>query len=214
MFLTIVRHGQSTGNVSGDDIPDGELTSLGRQQARETAARLANAGITHVICSPLVRALETASIIAGAAGVRQIEVWPELQEHRWLGIHRGLGRAAILERFPNAVLPDSVEAEGWNHGGETYETALERGVSAMAALRARIGPKEHVAVATHGAFANYLLRALLHVPPAHAVWFSMNNCGISRVRFTVRDLDVPVSYETAEAEIISVNDVSHLSVVS
>ena len=141
MFLTIVRHGQSTGNVSGDDIPDGELTSLGRQQARETAARLANAGITHVICSPLVRALETASIIAGAAGVRQIEVWPELQEHRWLGIHRGLGRAAILERFPNAVLPDSVEAEGWNHGGETYETALERGVSAMAALRARIGPK-------------------------------------------------------------------------
>jgi broad specificity phosphatase PhoE len=213
MFLTIVRHGQSTGNVSTDDIPDGELTPLGRQQARETAACLANAGITHMLCSPLVRALETASAIAEAAGVPRIEVWPELQEHRQ-SIHRGLGRAAILERFPNAVIPASVEADGWDHGGETYESALERGVSAMDALRARIGTNEHVAIATHGAFANYLLRALLRVPASHSVWFSMYNCGISRVRFFSRDPNSGISYETAEAEIISVNDVSHLSVVS
>ena len=68
MDLIIVRHGQSTGNITTDDVPDGELTPLGRQQAAETAARLAGEGITHVLASPLVRALATGTAIADAAG--------------------------------------------------------------------------------------------------------------------------------------------------
>jgi 2,3-bisphosphoglycerate-dependent phosphoglycerate mutase len=212
MQLIIVRHGQSTGNVSTDDVPDGELTPLGQQQARETAARLANSGITHVHSSPLIRALETGSAIADAAGIARVEVWPELQEHRQ-NLHRGFGREELLRSFPKAVFPHTVEADGWDHGGETYESALERGGSAIQALRAHHGPDDCVVVATHGAFANYLLRSLLHVPAQHSVWFRMNNCGISRVSF-VEPRDGELSYETAEAEIICVNDVSHLSEIS
>ncbi|MDB5073863.1 MAG: histidine phosphatase family protein [Chloroflexi bacterium] len=212
MHLYIVRHGQSTGNISTDDVPDGELTPLGQQQARETAARLADCGITHVLSSPLIRALATGTAIAEAAGIEHVEVWPELQEHRQ-NLHRGFGREELLRNFPKAVFPHSVEADGWDHGGETYESALERGAAAMQALRARHAPDDCVAVATHGAFANYLLRSLLHVPAQHSVWFRMNNCGISRVNFT-EPSDGELSYESAEAEIIIVNDVSHLSEIS
>jgi broad specificity phosphatase PhoE len=197
MQLIIVRHGQSTGNITTDDVPDGELTPLGRQQAQETAARLVPDRITHVLSSPLVRALATGTTIADATGIGQVEVWPELQEHR-----------------PNAVFPESVEAEGWDHGGETYESALERGCGAIAALRARYSPRDIVVVATHGAFASYLLRALLHIPPQLSIWFRMNNCGISRVEFAnPSGHDSQWRYD-AEAEIVCVNDVAHLSIVS
>jgi broad specificity phosphatase PhoE len=212
MHLIIVRHGQSTGNVSTDDVPDGELTALGRQQARETAARLADSGITHVHSSPLIRALATGTAIAEACGVPCVEVWPELQEHRG-SLHRGFGRDELLKDFPNAVFSHTFEAEGWDHGGETYESALERGQAAIAALRSRHHAGDRVVVATHGAFANYLLRALLYVPPQQSVWFRMNNCGISRVEFS-EWIDAELNGVSVEAEIISVNDVSHLSEVS
>jgi probable phosphoglycerate mutase len=213
VHLIIVRHGQSTGNITNDDVPDGPLTPLGEQQARETAVRLANSGITHVLSSPLLRALATASAIAAACGVPRVEVWPELQEHRH-SLHRGFGRTELLRNFPSAVFPDSFEAEGWDHGGETYESALERGTSAIKALRGRYGKSDRVVVVSHGGFANYLLRGLLHIPPSRHVWFIMNNCGMSRVRFIPDDQEPEDPYFPAEAEVICVNDVSHLSVVS
>jgi broad specificity phosphatase PhoE len=211
--LIIVRHGQSTGNITTDDVPDGPLTPTGEQQAREVAARLAGSGITHVLSSPLIRALATASAIAAAAGIERVEVWPELQEHRH-SLHRGFGRAELLRNYPNAVFPDSIEAEGWDHGGETYESAVERGISAIAALRSRHGPNDRVVVATHAGFANHLLRGLLHIPTTNRIWFIINNCGISRVRFIPENVQSSDPYYPAEAEVICVNDVSHLSVVS
>ena len=213
MDLIIVRHGQSTGNITTDDVPDGELTPLGREQARETAAKLADAGITHVLSSPLIRALATGTAIAEAAGIQQVEVWPELQEHR-TSVHRGFGRADLLRDFPRAVFPSSIEADGWDHGGETYETAVERGQSAIARLRDRFDPGNRVVIATHGAFANYLLRAILHLPPSLPVWFTMNNCGITRVRFAKPPLPKGFNFERADVDVLCVNDVSHLGTVS
>ncbi len=211
MQLIIVRHGQSTGNVTLDDVPDGELTSLGKRQARETAAVLAREPITHVLSSPLVRALATASEIADAAGIARIDVWPELQEHR-LSPHRGFGRAALLSGFPKAAFADSLDSSGWDHGGETYEAALERGRSTLAALRGRHQAQDRVVVATHGAFGCFLLRALLHTPRELSVWFRLNNCCISRIDFP--SPAVAAEHDIAEAEVISVNDVSHLSEIS
>jgi probable phosphoglycerate mutase len=214
MQLIIVRHGQSTGNITTDDVPDGELTAVGRQQAQETGALLAREGITHVVSSPLLRALSTATAVADAAGIGRIEVWPELQEHR-ISLHRGFGRADLLRGFPKAVFADSFETTGWDHGGETYETALERGASALTALRARHAASDRVVVATHGAFGCYLLRALLQVPRPLSIWFRMNNCGVSRIEFIDSRPDEAASgYDTAVSEVICVNDIAHLSVIS
>lgn len=213
MHLFIVRHGQSTGNITTEDVPDGELTPLGEQQARETGVQLAREEVTHVLCSPLVRALATATAIAEACGAGEVEVWPELQETR-RNVHRGFGRDELLARFPLAMFPDTFEAEGWDHGGETYESGLERGGSAIAALRDRFGAHDRVAVVSHGAFANYLLRALLHIPPAHHLWCTMNNCGITRVRFHEPELNQGDWSFPIAVQVQCVNDISHLVHVS
>ncbi len=72
MKLYLVRHGQSTGNVGAALMgqSDHPLTSLGEEQARAAAARLAPFGPMPVHASDLPRALATAQVI--------LESWPAL----------------------------------------------------------------------------------------------------------------------------------------
>ncbi|MEJ7635102.1 histidine phosphatase family protein [Aeromicrobium sp.] len=61
-----VRHGQSTWNVldrlQGHELSP-PLTDLGREQAAAAAESLADRRVVHILSSPAVRALETATII-------------------------------------------------------------------------------------------------------------------------------------------------------
>jgi broad specificity phosphatase PhoE len=68
MKLYLVRHGQSTGNVAGTLLGQGDhlLTELGEKQARAAAARLAPFGPMPLHCSDLARAVATAEYIARA----------------------------------------------------------------------------------------------------------------------------------------------------
>ena len=64
--LYFIRHGESTGNL--DMIFTGRLdlplTKLGRQQAKSAASDAKNLNLDCIVSSSLVRALETAEIIA------------------------------------------------------------------------------------------------------------------------------------------------------
>jgi uncharacterized phosphatase len=85
MKFYFVRHGQSEANAArliADDTP--KLTELGRQQAVETAKKLADKNISKILCSPLVRAKETAEIIATELGMNEsdIKVLLDLRERR------------------------------------------------------------------------------------------------------------------------------------
>jgi probable phosphoglycerate mutase len=62
--LYLVRHGQADGH---DDAA--RLTDRGREQAARTAARLAASGVAALHHGPLLRAAETARIIADALAV-------------------------------------------------------------------------------------------------------------------------------------------------
>jgi broad specificity phosphatase PhoE len=70
MKLYLVRHGQSTGNVSGTLMGQSDhlLTALGEAQAAAAAARLAPFGPMPLHCSDLPRAVATAGYIARAWG--------------------------------------------------------------------------------------------------------------------------------------------------
>jgi phosphohistidine phosphatase SixA len=67
--LYLVRHGEAAAS--------GELTAVGRLQARQAAARIADASV--VLTSDLPRARQTADVIAAATGVRVV-VSPGLRE--------------------------------------------------------------------------------------------------------------------------------------
>lgn len=72
MTLYFARHGQCVSNANGilagksDDSP---LTELGKTQAKQLASQLKAANITTIICSPLVRAKDTALIIAAELAI-------------------------------------------------------------------------------------------------------------------------------------------------
>ncbi len=69
--LLLVRHGENKANLTkefshrGVDYP---LTPKGRMQAEQTAEYLQRFSVSHVFTSPLLRAKETAEIIAAAIG--------------------------------------------------------------------------------------------------------------------------------------------------
>lgn len=88
-----VRHGQSEANANGI-IADAHapLTEEGIEQARRTADEIRQFNITKVVCSPYLRAQQTAETIASELGIelKDIEILDDLRE-------RGLG---VLEAKP------------------------------------------------------------------------------------------------------------------
>ncbi|MBA3533627.1 MAG: histidine phosphatase family protein [Ardenticatenales bacterium] len=214
MHLFIVRHGECLGQCEPEHYndPDSPLSSLGEWQAQRVAERLASENITHIVSSPLIRALTTASKRAEATTVRPIEVWHDVREG-FSTTHQGLAREVLQERFPLATFPDVITADGWMHGGDSYESFCGRCHTMLQAFREHFGPKDRVVLVTHGGFANYLLHAILRIDSSTPRWFELENCAISHVRFApdpAKERPNWPLYPPVEAEILSVNDVSHL----
>ena len=91
--LFLIRHGQTNWNLEGkytgqSDIP---LNSTGRLQALQAALAFRNDPPEAFYASDLVRALETAEIVANGCGfLAQIETDPRLREINqgvWEGMH-------------------------------------------------------------------------------------------------------------------------------
>lgn len=219
MHLFLVRHGvAATESAPGVFTPDGELSTLGEHQASLTARRLAVERLTHVVSSPLIRALATATRIAVAAGDLPVDVWMELREGygdvpgKSVPIHRGLGSGEFQRRFPRASLPPDVTPDGWGHGGDTYDRFFARCQEAACRLEAQFASSDRVAVVGHGGCLNYLVHALLGISPAAPTWFEMDNGAISRVRLvpeSERRQGWPL-YPPVAVEVLSLNDTDHL----
>ncbi len=73
MKIYFARHGESQANllqVISNRQLNHELTQQGKEQARKLAERFEGERIAKVYSSPLLRAVQTASILAGALGVK------------------------------------------------------------------------------------------------------------------------------------------------
>ena len=110
-LLTLVRHGQTTGNVAKNlsGITDDPLTPLGERQAMATGK--AFAALVHdgtlparaaVYVSPLTRARRTAAAIATPLGLTPI-VRADLSEINF-GDMEGLTEAEAIARYPDAAM--------------------------------------------------------------------------------------------------------------
>lgn len=165
MRIALVRHGQTSWNVAdllqgSSDIP---LNDTGRAQAREAAGLLAGAHWDAIVTSPLVRAVETAGIIADALDLARPETSIGLVERDY-GEAEGLTKEQATARF-GAVWP----------GEESYEHLKERAVTAVDAVAANHSGTALI-IATHGtfirAFADVIVgQETIKPDNAHAVWF-------------------------------------------
>lgn len=91
----------------GNDIP---LTVNGRKQAKMAGHELENKGIELIICSPLIRTVETATIIAREIGYdpEKIVTNPLFAERAY-GIYEGQPVEIFSKDFQNDTVHSSVE---------------------------------------------------------------------------------------------------------
>ncbi|MGF2948098.1 histidine phosphatase family protein [Microbacterium alcoholitolerans] len=154
-LLTLVRHGQTDWNLDrriqgSTDIP---LNDTGRSDARAAAAVLAGVGYDAVYASPLVRAQETARIIADELGLADPVLTRGLREREF-----GDGEGMLVEEY----LQQWSDWQTVPPGAETLEQVGERALDSLAriarASRRRSAPRaESIIVVSHGG----VIRALL-----------------------------------------------------
>ena len=120
---------------------DGQLSPLGRRQAKELGERRADDELVAVFCSDLARAVETAQIAFGASRAADL---PRLAAARvqLRDAQRHRGRALEVERTKHVLDPYS--------GGESYVDVVARVRSFLHDLPPRY-PTARIAVIGHSA---------------------------------------------------------------
>ncbi|MGB0385054.1 MAG: histidine phosphatase family protein [Ardenticatenaceae bacterium] len=164
--LLLVRHGTTKANqekrfLGRLDLP---LNEQGEGEVKGLAARLKNEKIAHVISSPLLRARQTASVIATQHNlpVTIDERLVELDYGSWDGLTwQEVGTLDLAGR--QAWLQDGVSVAP--HGGETMADVAARVSTALQEWRATINPEAGAVVAVfHGAALAAALCTLLDTP--------------------------------------------------
>ncbi len=160
--FTFLRHGESVGNVEErfQGRADFPLTDKGRMQARTLAERWLTLGVKFdlAVSSPLVRAKETAQIVAEVLNipVEEDPIWMERDN----GSMSGLTREEVSKLFPEPAFRTPYDSFGENGEGD-WELFLRAG-RAMHELLKR--PAGSYLVVTHGGLLNKLMYAILGIP--------------------------------------------------
>jgi broad specificity phosphatase PhoE len=199
--FVFLRHGESVGNVESrwQGQSDYPLTKTGRAQALALAERWKEEGAKFdlAISSPLVRAKETAEIIASALDIK-VEADPIWME-RNVGEMTGLTIDEIrLHPRPPFITP--YDAVGGVGEGD-WVLFLRAGQALYNLLRRSPG---RYLIVSHGGLLNQLMHAIMGIAP-HAdpsgVRFRFDNTSFARVFY------LPHQHRWA---IESLNDHAHL----
>ena len=146
--ILLARHGETDWNRESrfQGHADPPLNELGREQAAELAAALADEQVAAVYSSPLLRAFETAQAIAERHGLTAtpVEGLREVDVGSW----QALTRDEVERRFPEQFRRWLEYGRGWDDG-ETYEEMGERVLGALEELAVHHDGERIVAV-THG----------------------------------------------------------------
>ena len=158
--LVLLRHGRSRADDEGvhEGRYDSPLTDVGRDQATRLARHWRDAGVSfdRIVCSRLVRARETAEIVAAALGM-DVEVSDRWMEHD-NGPLAGLTPEEATRRFPEPTFR-SRWAPLTAEGGESGEAMHRRAGEAIEVLLQ--GDGRRLLVVAHGGILNAALRVLL-----------------------------------------------------
>ena len=166
----LARHGATEWSASGRltgwrDVP---LSDAGREQAVDLRRRLDGRGFDSVRTSDLVRAVDTARIVAGAAvpdpRLRELD-FGTLEGATWEELAPGVRRA--LMRFDGFEAPE----------GESVRDLRRRLVEAIAELPAG----DHLIV-THGGVIRALVRNAGLVGPGEVRTLRLRESGLTRRR--------------------------------
>jgi probable phosphoglycerate mutase len=201
--VLLIRHGQSQGNAEGrfGGHTDTPLSARGRAEARRTAHALAAESFSAIVCSDLVRAIETASPLAKVTGL-ELQTAEAFRE-RSVGVMEGLTFEEAAEQHPEQYA--ALLRRDFEHvllGGESYRQTLDRASRKLDEL-VELYKGGRIAIYAHtGTICILALHIMgaLDAPELKPVWIGSRNCGISR--FELRD--------DGFVRVLAINDTRHL----
>jgi len=198
--LLLLRHGETPLSVqrrfSGRGDP--ELTERGRAQAQAAARRLAAYDVTAVVSSPLLRARQTADIVADAVGAGVV-VDDDLVETDF-GDWEGYTFAEIRERWPAEMKAWLASHDVAPPGGESFTATAAR----VLAARQRIVPAyaaATVVLVSHVTPIKMLLREALDASPQALYRIHLDTASLSTIDW----------WADGNGVVRLVNDTSHLA---
>jgi probable phosphoglycerate mutase len=163
--LCVVRHGETDWNSQGilQGWTDVTLNALGRQQARAMAAQFDDTGFAAVWSSPLLRARETAEIVAPLIRLPFPRFHAGLMERNF-GIFQGVPKSELAELNPVELqLILKRNPAGHFEGGETMDEFADRVLGALADIGAA-HPGQQVLAITHGWVMDVVTRHIDGLP--------------------------------------------------
>jgi broad specificity phosphatase PhoE len=215
--VLLTRHGYTTaGEVVLGGTIDVPLAQRGRDEVAALGRRLAGVRIDRVISSPMVRALESARIIAGDRSIETDERLREMHYGRW----EGLTFKEIPKRDPELRARwENDPADTHSPGGESGAEVASRIVSFLMDLIESEGissslvadgvpapsePDRNVLVAAHGTVNRIMLCVALGAPLRdYRRRFVQDRGNLTVLRYERGDL-------ADGAQLVLLNDVSHL----
>jgi len=197
--VLLVRHGQTTSNVTGFYMgwSDEDLNDVGYAQAHSLSSRLASLPIASVYTSPIQRAYTTALILAKPHNL-EVKVLDDLSEIR-LGDWQGLYMDEIQQRWPELWQQSRTDPSGLTMpNGESFNEVAERAVRTFQTVVVA-NQGRHAAIVIHDVVVRVLVAHVLGVSNSIYRKFEINNASLSVVRIV-----------NGTARLITLNDTSHL----
>jgi broad specificity phosphatase PhoE len=183
-YLYLIRHGATEANLARPPRLQGRrhnppLSRLGIRQAEATRDFLAIRPIDHCYCSPLLRAVQTAAIVAAPHGLspQPLEDLTECDVGRWEGMDWQSIRYLDAEAYQRFM---AHPADHGYPGGESFRDVHDRVSTAIDELL-DLHAGESILVVGHHVVNRTYLAGLLGLTPNQARQVVLDNCGISVV---------------------------------
>jgi broad specificity phosphatase PhoE len=183
-ILYLLRHGATEANLARPARLQGRkhnppLARLGVRQAEATRDFLAIRPIDHCYCSPLLRAIQTATIVAAPHGLspQPLDDLIECDVGRWEGLDWQAIRYLDAEAYQNYM---NKPAEFGYPGGESFADVSQR-VSGVMEELLNVHAGQSILVIGHHVVNRTYLAGLLGLSLDQARQVTLDNCGISVV---------------------------------
>ena len=177
--VILIRHGDLGEGCRGRYIgrTDVPLSEGGKHQAAALAGELGRLKGAHILCSPLLRARETAGIALGVDMVCDIDAdLREIDFGRW----EGMGFAEIAAADPAAIDHwTSLNEDFAFPGGESIDDFRKR-IGAVAG-RIAADPAATVVAFTHGGVIRFLICRFLGLDDRHYLLFDVRPGSLSEL---------------------------------
>jgi broad specificity phosphatase PhoE len=200
----LMRHGETEWNKQGRVMGRNpvELTEHGRAQVAATARFAESIKPDLIVTSPLVRARQSAEILAAALGGIEIIEEPAIAEvlyGRWEGLHYH-----ELIDDPHYITYRKSPIQHPTPGGETIPEVQARGVAAVMRM-IEAHPGERIVFVSHGDIVRTVLCHFLKIELEHFHRIRVDNAALSAIQ---------ISGEFAEVKFLNLTPDPHQAFVA